>query len=108
MNEKRRYLSPSEKAKVMDRQRGICACGCREPLVIGQIDFDHRIGLSFGGTNALSNFEALKRKHHRAKSNDENTRRAKADRQRAKDRGEWLNAKDRELARIQSRTRQLT
>lgn len=104
--EKRRSLSPSEKARVIDRQRGKCACGCREDLIPGQIDFDHRLSLQFGGTNDIENFDALIRRHHRQKSNDENTRRAKADRMRAKDQGVWLNAKDRELARIMSRTRQ--
>lgn len=107
MNEKRRYLSASEKARVIDRQGGKCACGCGDMLVIGQIEFDHRIGLSFGGSNALSNFEALIKKHHKKKSNDENTRRAKADRCRAKNEGTHLNAKDRELAKIMSRTKQI-
>lgn len=107
MTEKRRSLSPSAKAKIIDRQRGICACGCRENLQIGQIDYDHALALQFGGTNDLSNFVALIRKHHRAKSNDENIKRAKADRIAAKHNGTWLKAPDRELSRIQSRTKQL-
>lgn len=105
---KRRYLSASEKARVMARQLDICACGCLELLVVGQIDFDHVLDLQFGGTNDLSNFCALIRKHHLAKSSANNTLRAKADRAGAKHRGEWLNAKDRELASIRSRTKQLT
>lgn len=104
---KRRYLSPAEKARVIDCQRGICACGCREPLVIGQIDFDHRLALQFGGTNDLDNFVALIRRHHMHKSAAETTARAKADRIKAKHSGAWLNAKDREVARIMSRTKQI-
>ncbi len=102
---KRRYLSASEKAKVIARQRNKCACGCGYELIIGQIDFDHELALQFGGTNDLSNFVALIRKHHKLKSNDENTKRAKADRVRAKHEGTHLNAKDRELKSIIDRTR---
>lgn len=104
---KRRYLSPSEKSRVIDRQNSKCACGCRGELVVGQIDFDHSVALQFGGTNDLSNFVALIRKHHRAKSNDENTARAKCDRLKLKHSGQWLNAKDRELASLRSRTKQI-
>lgn len=104
---KRRYLSPSEKSRLIDKQRGRCACGCRGELIVGQIDFDHAVALQFGGTNDFSNFVALIRKHHRAKSNTENTQRAKADRIAAKHSGRWLNAKDRELASLRSRTKQI-
>lgn len=103
----RKYLSASEKSRVLDRQRGKCACGCRQQLVVGQIDFDHVLDLQFGGTNDLSNFCALIRKHHKAKSNANNTLRAKADRIKAKNNGTWLKASDRDLASIRSRTKQL-
>ncbi len=105
--QKRRSLSPSDKARVIDRQRGVCACGCGEQLVPGQIDFDHDKPLWAGGSNDLKNFNALVRKHHKVKSNDDNSRRAKADRMKAKNDGTWLNAKDRMLASIMSRTKQL-
>jgi 5-methylcytosine-specific restriction endonuclease McrA len=104
--EKRRTPSPQEKARIIARQGGKCACKCGEDLVPGKIDFDHVLALQFGGTNDLSNFEALIRRHHKAKSNDENTRRAKADRQRAKNDGTWLNAQERHLAKILERTDQ--
>jgi predicted NAD/FAD-dependent oxidoreductase len=104
--QKRRSLSPAEKAKVIDRQKGVCGCGCKERLAVGLIDFDHEIDLQFGGSNDLSNFVALIRKHHMQKTATNATRRAKADRQRAKNDGSWLSAKDRELARIMSKTRQ--
>lgn len=104
----RKYLSPSEKSRVIDRQRGKCACGCREALVVGQIDFDHVLDLQFGGTNDLSNFCALIRKHHKQKSDANNSIRAKCDRMKAKHEGRHLNAKDRELAAIRARTKQLS
>ena len=103
--EKRRTLSPSEKARVIDRQRGRCACGCGEALVVGFIDFDHVLDLQFGGSNDLDNFCALIRKHHRAKTDRNITLRAKCDRIRAKHEGKWLNSKDRELAKIRERTK---
>ena len=103
--QKRRHLSAVEKARVVLRQGGRCACGCREKLNVGQIEFDHRIGLAFGGTNDLENFDALVKRHHRRKSNDENRTRAKCDRLRAKHTGQWLSARDRELARIMERTK---
>ena len=104
---KRRYLSASERARVLARQGNKCACGCGEDLVVGQIEFDHKLALQFGGTNALENFEALIKRHHKIKSNGENTARAKADRIKAKHSGQWLSAKDRELASILSRTKQI-
>ena len=105
--QKRRSLSPQEKSRVIARQSGRCACGCGELLEPGQIDFDHDKPLWAGGSNDLSNFNALVRKHHKVKSNTNNSRRAKADRVRAKHEGRWLNAQERELARIMSRTKQL-
>lgn len=85
----------------------ICACGCGERLVIGQIDFDHELDRQFGGSESLSNFVALIRKHHKKKSDANNTARAKCDRIKAKHEGTHLNARDRELARILGRTKQL-
>ena len=104
---KRRYLSPAQKARLIDKQGGRCACGCNELLVVGQIDFDHGLDRQFGGGEALENFQALIRKHHRAKTDANTTIRAKCDRIRAKHSGTWLNAKDRDLARIMSRTKQI-
>jgi len=105
---KRRYLSAGEKSRLLDRQHGKCACGCGEPLVIGKIDYDHILDRQFGGSEDLSNFCALIRKHHRKKTDANTTIRAKCDRQRAKHEGKWLNARDRELASIRSRTKQIS
>lgn len=104
---KRRYLSASEKSRLLDRQRNICACGCGETLVIGKIDYDHILDRQFGGTEALENFCALVRKHHRKKTDANTTLRAKCDRMKAKHEGTHLNAKDRELASLRSRTKQI-
>ncbi len=106
--QKRRYLSAKEKAEVVERQNRRCGCGCGDPLEAGQIDFDHRIDLAFGGSNDIDNFVALIRKHHLAKSASQNTVRAKCDRMKAKNEGRWLNAKDRALARMLDRTKQLS
>lgn len=103
----RRRLSPSEKARVIARQENRCACGCKETLIVGQIDFDHVRPLAIGGTNDLSNFVALARRHHIAKSAQETRERAKADRIKAKHEGTHLNARDRELQRILARTKQI-
>lgn len=107
MMTQRKYLSAAEKSRVLDRQRNRCACGCRQQLVVGQIQFDHRLALQFGGTNDLSNFVALITKHHLEKTKGEATLRAKCDRMKAKHEGTHLNAKDRELASLRSRTKQL-
>ena len=73
---KRRYLSPNEKVSVRIRQKDMCACGCREPLDDG-VQYDHVLALHLGGTNDLDNFQALKPKHHAAKSTRELKNRAK-------------------------------
>lgn len=104
---KRRRFSPAALAIVWARQKGLCACGCKEALIVGQVDYDHQRPLSMGGDDTLENLRALIRKHHLAKTRAEATVRAKMDRAGAKHRGEWLKADDRELQRIRERTRQV-
>lgn len=103
--EKRRTLSASERARVVHRQEGRCACKCGEKLQPGKIHFDHTTPLWAGGSNDLSNFCALVIRHHVKKTSKEAAQRAKADRAGAKHRGEHLNARDRELARILGKTK---
>ncbi len=43
MSAGRKYLTPREKAEIWQAQNGLCACGCAEPLIEGQVDWDHRI-----------------------------------------------------------------
>lgn len=78
--EKRRYLTPSQKDAVILRQKGICACGCGEPLDLASVHWDHRLPLWLGGTNDIGNFDALKPRHHIVKTSKEATERAKGDR----------------------------
>lgn len=80
--EKRRYLSDAEKVRLIQEQNGLCACGCGEALVIGEIEFDHKVPLWCGGTNEYSNFQALKRGrgHHGDKTSREAKERAKGNR----------------------------
>lgn len=83
---RRKFLSPTQKIAVIQRQNWLCACGCGEPL--GEdprdIEFDHALDLQFGGTNDMENFRALKRKHHLAKTNKAAKARAKVERIRAR------------------------
>lgn len=101
---RRRKFLPREYAAVIERQGGLCACGCKEPLGADprDIDYDHILPLSIGGRDAPDNLQALKRKHHRAKSNRETTERAKADRIAATDghRRRNLSVAERELAAL--------
>lgn len=77
---KRRSLSASEKLTVMRRQDFKCNCGCGETLDPTDTHYDHILPLWLGGTNDISNFQALKRKHHGKKTTKEAKNRAKADR----------------------------
>lgn len=78
---KRRRLTNAEFAKLWLQQQGKCACGCGERLVVGEVDLEHSRPLWGGGTDTLDNITLYLRQHHKAKSAEEATRRAKADRQ---------------------------
>lgn len=80
MTERRRYLTPKQKAQVWEEQGCLCA-GCSEPKTLAELDFDHRIPLWGGGTNDIENWQGLCRERcHREKTRLEATSRAKADR----------------------------
>lgn len=100
---KRKRFSPAQYESVLARQDYICACGCGEPIVVGDHHFDHEIPLWLDGPDTLENLRALKRKHHLVKTAAEAGIRAKCDRQRAKHFGPQLNARDREIQRIRER-----
>ena len=100
---RRRRFHPKVYAEIIERQDGICACGCNEPLGTDprDIQFDHETPLHLGGTDTPGNLRALKRRHHLAKTIRE-----------AKDRGKFrriaerdgmgkrrMNQQDRMLAR---------
>lgn len=102
---RRRQFSPATYARIVLRQGGRCACGCKEKLQPGQIDYDHDKPLWLGGADTEENLRALIRKHHLKKTQGEATIRAKNDRIRAKHEGKRLNARDREIQRIIERQR---
>lgn len=58
------------KARIVDRQNGICACGCGVKLgMAGEpIEFDHEVALINGGENRECNLRALRRTCHGVKT----------------------------------------
>jgi Lhr-like helicase len=115
MPTKRRYLSPKEQATVIERQGRRCACDCGELLEAGDTKFDHDIPLwtgedtpeDFKRLNDIDNFRALKNRHHLAKTNTEAAQRAKEKRVRDRHQGKHMNARQRALAKILNRDKQL-
>lgn len=82
MSERRQHLSAAAKASVIEAQQRACAeCG---DAFTGTPEFDHVLPLGLGGTNALSNWQALCRPCHREKTfakGGDLSRMSKADRQ---------------------------
>lgn len=79
---KRRRLTNIELAELWLKQRGKCACGCGERLIVGQVDVEHTLPLWCGGADTLDNITLYRRTPcHALKSAGETTRRAKALRQ---------------------------
>ena len=76
---RRRRFHPAVYAGIVQRQDGICACGCGEPLGADRraMHFDHKIPLWKGGEDTPENLQALKLKHHLVKSGREAADRAK-------------------------------
>lgn len=79
MTERRRYLTPKQKAQVWEEQGCLCA-GCSEPVSLGECQWDHVRPLWGNGTNDLQNWQGLCVPCHREKTRAEATSRAKADR----------------------------
>lgn len=82
---RRRRFHPKTYAEIIERQDGICACGCDEPLGTDprDIQFDHEVALHLGGADTPDNLRALKKKHHLVKTIRE-----------AKDRGKFRRIAD--------------
>lgn len=76
----RKHLSPFAKASIVRAQEYLCAECCCDLQGV-QVEFDHVLPLALGGTNDLSNFQALCRPCHREKTNGDVARISKADRQ---------------------------
>lgn len=79
---KRRGLTASEKHRVITRQHNKCTA-CGDPLGNGvKTEFDHVLALALGGSNDLSNFEAIhQRPCHQARTRVTVGQKSKADRQ---------------------------
>lgn len=76
---RRRKFHPRTYAEIVERQHGICACGCGEPLGTDRrgMHFDHELPLWNGGEDTPDNLRALLPKHHLLKTIREATDRAK-------------------------------
>ena len=103
MKRPRKRFSPKKYAEIIQRQAGICGCGCGEELGADPrgFQFDHVISLEAGGDDTPENLCALKTRHHIAKSAREAGRRAKVKRIQQRDglRQRRMNQGDKALAR---------
>ena len=100
----RRYPTPREKAAIIARQGGICACGCGGALDGQKIEFDHELDLWTHGDNSTENFRALlKVPCHKAKTAKDAKARAKSKRIIAKADPVARAARQAKKAKIRSR-----
>ena len=103
MNSRRRF-SPRTYKAIIDGQKGICACGCKEPLGSDPraFNFDHIRELWDDGEDTPENLQALLIGHHRLKTSGNTKQRAKLKRIEERDglRKPRLNARDRVLAKM--------
>ena len=81
---KRRSLMRGEKTQIKKRQKYKCAnCGM-DISKLARIDYDHITPISMGGTNDLSNFQALCPNCHAEKTQMDRVKIARARRQQKK------------------------
>jgi len=76
---KRRRLTPSQRAAIIERQGGLCALS-GEPLEGRKVEYDHERPLSMGGEDTLDNLRAVTAEAHLAKTCGDLARLAKAKR----------------------------
>jgi len=74
----RRKFHPRVYAEIVERQNGLCACGCGEKLVFGDFHFDHETPLHLDGEDTPENLRAIIIKHHLLKSTAEAKARKKS------------------------------
>lgn len=79
----RKRHSAKVKAAIIERQKGLCALS-GEPLIHGQIDFDHERALALGGADTPENLRAVNRDPHKVKTRGDIKVIRKANRQRKK------------------------
>ena len=100
----RRRFSPRVYWAIIDRQGGICGCGCREALGADPraFQFDHIRELWDEGEDTPENLQALLVGHHIAKTAREGKTRAKTNRIAERDglRKPKLTARDKVLAKM--------
>lgn len=65
--EKRKTLTVKQKAQVIERQHGLCGCGCSAELT-GRVEFDHRIARGLGGKQRPEDYDAVLKSCHDAKT----------------------------------------
>lgn len=83
--EERAYLTARQKIALVTRQKSRCAiCRCKP----SRFEFDHKLALSEGGTNAPKNWQALCRDCHATKGKGEARRRKKRNRLKGNT-GQW-------------------
>ena len=77
---------PRVKARIIERQNLICACGCGVQLGMAAepIEFDHEVALINGGENRETNLRALRQPCHRAKTNEDVAEKSTVARKRGK------------------------
>ena len=91
----RRHLTRGQKRDLIFVQNGVCPeCGERINLARGdEIEADHVIPLGIGGTNDMSNFQAIHAECHARKTKTDKTQIAKAKRVARKHDGSWPKSK---------------
>lgn len=99
--EKRRYLTPKQKAQLCLDQSGKCAL-CADKLREGTIEYDHRIPLALGGSQEMDNWDALCTPCHKDKTKLDRWDIAKAERM-GGGRGSQTARRERNGSRLQSR-----
>lgn len=74
------------KARIVEAQAGVCACGCGVKLgLAGEgIEFDHTTALINGGENREGNLRALRRPCHKGKTAEDVAIKARVARKKAK------------------------
>lgn len=92
------------KARIFERQNGLCALSGRKLGVGAEWHFDHIIPLADGGRHAEDNLQAVLVKYHQDKTSDEAAVRKKVRRIHAKHHGYWEGSR----AKIPSRPFQKT
>lgn len=97
----RKRFSPQTYAEIINRQKGRCACGCREKFTdASRIDFDHHIPLFLDGADHPDNLRAVKKNHHLKLTVAQTKARAKMKRlERQKGRGK-MNQRDARIAKL--------